>query len=129
MSTVLITGCSSGIGFATALELARAGHQVLATMRHPERAPQLAEAAAKEKLPIRVLRLDVDSDESVSACFQGIAEPIDVLVNHAGVEVHGSVEETPLSSMMAVMTPTASAQYAASKRCCLRCGSADPAAL
>lgn len=103
MSTVLITGCSSGIGFATALELARAGHQVLATMRHPDRAPQLAEAAAKEKLPIRVLRLDVDSDESVSACFQGIAEPIDVLVNNAGVEVHGSVEETPLSSMMAVM--------------------------
>lgn len=103
MSTVLVTGCSSGIGFATALELARAGHQVLATMRHPERAPQLEETAAREKLQIRVLPLDVDSDEAVSACFRAIAEPIDVLVNNAGIEIHGSVEELPMSSMIAVM--------------------------
>lgn len=103
MSTVLVTGCSSGIGFTTALELARAGHQVLATMRHPERAPQLEETAAREKLQIRVLPLDVDSDEAVSACFRAIAEPIDVLVNNAGIEIHGSVEELPMSSMIAVM--------------------------
>lgn len=103
MSKVLITGCSSGIGLATALELARAGHQVLATMRHPERAPQLEQIASSEKLPIRVLPLDVDSDESVSACFESIAEPIDVLVNNAGIEVHGSVEESPMSSIIAVM--------------------------
>jgi NAD(P)-dependent dehydrogenase (short-subunit alcohol dehydrogenase family) len=103
MFTVLVTGCSSGIGFTTALELARAGHQVLATMRHPERAPQLEETAAREKLQIRVLPLDVDSDEAVSACFRAIAEPIDVLVNNAGIEIHGSVEELPMSSMIAVM--------------------------
>ncbi|MDQ6760672.1 MAG: SDR family oxidoreductase [Acidobacteriota bacterium] len=103
MSTVLVTGCSSGIGFATALDLARAGHQVLATMRHPERAPQLEDTAAREKVRIKVLPLDVDSDESVSACFKAIAEPIDVLVNNAGVEIHGSVEELPMSSMIAVM--------------------------
>ncbi len=83
MSNVLVTGCSTGIGFATALELARAGHRVFATMRHPERATQLEETAANEKLPITVLSLDVDTDESVSACFKGIAEPIDVLVNNA----------------------------------------------
>ena len=103
MPNVLVTGCSSGIGFATALELARAGHHVFATMRHPERAPQLAHTAASEKLSIKILPLDVDSDESVNACFQSIAEPIDVLVNNAGIEVHGSVEELPLSSMIAVM--------------------------
>lgn len=103
MSTVLVTGCSSGIGLATALELARGGHQVLATMRHPERAPQLEETAANEKLWIKVLPLDVDSDESVSSCFKAISEPIDVLVNNAGIEVHGSVEELPMSSMIAVM--------------------------
>ena len=114
MSTILVTGCSSGIGFATALELARAGHQVLATMRHPEGAPQLEQTAASEKLPIKILRLDVDSDESVSSCFKEIAEPINVLVNNAGIEVHGSVEELPMSSMIAVF---------------LRCGNANLAAL
>jgi len=103
MANIVITGCSQGIGMATALELARAGHHVLATMRHPERAPQLAAIAAQEKLPIRIATLDVDSDESVSACFQAIEEPVDVLVNNAGIEVHGSVEELPLASMMAVM--------------------------
>lgn len=72
-------------------------------MRHPERAPQLEETAAREKLQIRVLPLDVDSDEAVNACFQAIAEPIDVLVNNAGIEIHGSVEELPMSSMIAVM--------------------------
>ncbi len=72
-------------------------------MRHPERAPQLEETAAREKLQIRVLPLDVDSDEAVSACFRAIAEPIDVLVNNAGIEIHGSVEELPMSSMIAVM--------------------------
>jgi NAD(P)-dependent dehydrogenase (short-subunit alcohol dehydrogenase family) len=55
MATVLITGASSGIGLATALELARAGHKVFATMRNPESAPTLGEIAAREGLPI-VLR-------------------------------------------------------------------------
>jgi len=72
-------------------------------MRHPERAPQLEDTAATEKVRIKVLPLDVDSDESVSVCFKAIAEPIDVLVNNAGIEIHGSVEELPISSMIAVM--------------------------
>jgi NAD(P)-dependent dehydrogenase (short-subunit alcohol dehydrogenase family) len=103
MITVLITGCSSGIGYTTALELARAGHRVLATMRNPARSPELAEIASRENLPLTVLALDVDSDASVAACFASIAEPIDVLVNNAGIEVHGSVEETPIESVIAVM--------------------------
>lgn len=51
MSNIVITGCSMGIGYATALDLARAGHRVFATMRNPAKAPQLAEIAAAEKLP------------------------------------------------------------------------------
>ena len=51
MSSVLLTGTSSGIGLATALNLSRAGHTVYATMRSPDRAPQLRETVAKEKLP------------------------------------------------------------------------------
>ena len=103
MSNVLITGCSTGIGYATAIELARAGHQVFATMRNPDRSPHLAQLAASENLPIQVFALDVDSDESVNSLFSAITEPIDVLVNNAGIEIHGSVEELPLSAMIAVM--------------------------
>jgi NAD(P)-dependent dehydrogenase (short-subunit alcohol dehydrogenase family) len=103
MNNVLITGCSSGIGFATAVALARAGHKVFATMRNPVRAPQLAQIAANEQLPIEIHTLDVDSDDSVRACFAGIKSPIDVLVNNAGIEVHGTVEELPIESIVAVM--------------------------
>lgn len=92
-----------GIGFATALELGRAGHRVWATMRNPGGAPRLAEMAAAEGLPIEIRVLDVDSDESVRACFAGIDAPIDVLVNNAGIEVHGSVEELPMEAVIAVM--------------------------
>jgi NAD(P)-dependent dehydrogenase (short-subunit alcohol dehydrogenase family) len=51
LATVLITGTSVGIGYESALAFARAGHQVAATMRNPERAPRLAEQAARDKCP------------------------------------------------------------------------------
>ncbi|MEJ7710931.1 MAG: SDR family NAD(P)-dependent oxidoreductase [Pyrinomonadaceae bacterium] len=54
MATVLVTGTSKGIGMATALVLGRAGHTVYATMRDPRAAPELAQTAAKEGLPIHV---------------------------------------------------------------------------
>jgi len=103
MANVLITGASSGIGFATALELGRAGHTVFATMRNPARAPQLAELAERERLPMQIHTLDVDSDESVRVCFAGIREPIDALVNNAGVECHGAIEELPMEAFLVTM--------------------------
>ncbi len=103
MANVLITGASSGIGLATALELGRAGHRVFATMRDPSRAPQLQQIAARERLPIEVRTLDVDSDESVRACFANLGGPLDVLVNNAGIEHHGSVEEMPIEAFAAIM--------------------------
>ena len=102
MAKVLITGTSSGIGLATALELGRAGHQVYATMRNPARAPELGERAAKEGLPISILTMDVDSDQSVAECFAAIHH-IDVLVNNAGIERQGSVEELPMEEFRATM--------------------------
>jgi NAD(P)-dependent dehydrogenase (short-subunit alcohol dehydrogenase family) len=54
MPVAVVTGTSTGIGFATSVALARAGHRVQATMRSPQRAPQLAETTAAEKLPIRL---------------------------------------------------------------------------
>lgn len=106
MSTVLITGTSKGIGFETALRFARAGHKVLATMRTPAQSPALAEIAAHEKLPISISTLDVDSDTSVSDGIAALAKShgnIDVLVNNAGIETAGSVEETPLSLFRSIM--------------------------
>ncbi len=106
MASVLITGCSSGIGFATALTLGRAGHAVYATMRNPERAPGLFEIAAKEKLRVVIVALDVDSDDSVADAISAIraqAGFIDVLVNNAGIERIGSIEELPIEAFRAVM--------------------------
>ncbi len=106
MPRVLITGTSSGIGLATALELGRAGHHVYATMRNPARAPQLGEQVSREGLPVSILTMDVDSDQSVADCFAGIygqGGHIDVLVNNAGIERHGSVEELPMEDFRATM--------------------------
>jgi NAD(P)-dependent dehydrogenase (short-subunit alcohol dehydrogenase family) len=106
MASVMITGTSSGIGLETALNLGRAGHTVYATMRNPSRAPKLSETAAKEKLPIKVSTMDVDSDSSVRnevARIQKEARNIDVLINNAGVERTGSIEELSLADFRLVM--------------------------
>lgn len=106
MAIVLITGTSSGIGLATALELGRAGHTVYATMRNPARAPQLGETVSAEALPVFILPMDVDSDQSVAACLAEVYRReahIDALVNNAGIERHGAIEELPMEAFRAVM--------------------------
>lgn len=105
MKSVLITGTSKGIGFETALVFARAGYRVHATMRNPSASP-LAEVAGKENLPITVSALDVDSDESVQVGMAKIQlehGPIDVLVNNAGVERAGAIEESSMDDFRATM--------------------------
>lgn len=106
MASVLVTGTSSGIGLATALAFGRAGHKVAATMRNPSRAPELARLAAREQLPITISAMDVDSDASVKDGIDRLVQeggPIDVLVNNAGIERTGSVEEVPLAEFRVVM--------------------------
>ncbi|MGI8772911.1 MAG: SDR family oxidoreductase [Acidobacteriaceae bacterium] len=106
MASVLITGTSRGIGLETALAFGRAGHPVHATMRNPSQSPLLADMAARENLPIHVSAMNVDSDQSVNDAVEAIVNkhgPINVLVNNAGVEAVGSVEELPLSAFRAVM--------------------------
>ena len=105
MASVLITGTSKGIGLETALAFGRAGYKVFATMRNPSASSKLAETAAEEKLDIAISAIDVDSDDSVRDGIAAILKhgPIDVLVNNAGVETVGSVEETPLAEFRSIM--------------------------
>jgi NAD(P)-dependent dehydrogenase (short-subunit alcohol dehydrogenase family) len=106
MKSVLITGTSKGIGYETALAFARAGYRVHATMRKPSQSPGLAELAARENLPIIVSAMDVDNDASVRdgiAKIQAQHGPIDVLVNNAGVERAGSIEEQSMDDFRATM--------------------------
>jgi len=106
MSVILVTGASTGIGLATAVTLARAGHDVVATMRTPARSPELAEIAAKEKLRVTIHAMDVDDDASVKNTISEILKQrgrIDVLVNNAGVGMMGPIEETPLAEFRQVM--------------------------
>jgi NAD(P)-dependent dehydrogenase (short-subunit alcohol dehydrogenase family) len=106
VSIVLITGCSTGIGFATAISLAQSGHEVIATMRNPSSSPELAARAADDHLPIRVLSMDVDSDESVREAVQEVLSAygrIDVLVNNAGIPGGGPVEEVEIEVFRNVM--------------------------
>ena len=55
MAIAFVTGTSTGIGMATAISLARAGHTVYAGMRNPQRYGELHETAARENLPIRIV--------------------------------------------------------------------------
>ena len=95
---ILITGCSSGIGLATAIHFARARHRVFAGIRNPDSAGELRKAV-EEGLPITPMRIDVDKDASVAAGVASVLEQaghIDVLVNNAGVGGSGPVELTSL---------------------------------
>lgn len=106
MRSVLITGASKGIGYETALAFSRAGYRVHATMRHPAQSPALSEITAQEKLPLSVTSMDVDNDESVQkgiAAIQAQHGPVDVLVNNAGIECFGSIEELSIADFQSVM--------------------------
>jgi NAD(P)-dependent dehydrogenase (short-subunit alcohol dehydrogenase family) len=75
-------------------------------MRNLDRAAALREAVAKENLPVSILAMDVDSDESVAkaaAAVRSQAGFVEALVNNAGIEQRGSVEELPLARFRAVM--------------------------
>ena len=86
----LITGCSTGIGRATAVELQARGYEVVATARRPETIEDLDVAGR--------IALDVDSDASVASAVAE-AGSIDVLVNNAGFGVEGSIETVPLDEV------------------------------
>jgi len=96
MAVVLITGCSSGFGMLAAVEFARRGDAVYASMRDTLKSGALLDAAKEAGTPVHVVPLDVTSVVSVSAAIADVMTRegrIDVLVNNAGVGMHGPVEE------------------------------------
>jgi len=86
----IITGCSTGIGRATAIELSARGYDVVATARRKETLDDLKVS--------ETLALDVDSDVSVASVLAAVG-PVDVLVNNAGFGVEGAIETVPLGEV------------------------------
>jgi short-subunit dehydrogenase len=93
---VLITGCSSGIGRATALRLAGGGWKVYATARRPDTLSELAEAGCE------TLALDVTDEQSMAVAVAQIEQAegaIGVLINNAGYSQSGAIETVPLDAV------------------------------
>ncbi len=93
---VLITGCSTGIGRATAERLAQRGWTVYATARRPE------SIAALEGKGCRALALDVDDEASMAAAVKAVEEAegaVGVLVNNAGYSQSGAIEDVSLDDV------------------------------
>src|SRR5262249_43914875 len=93
-----ITGCSSGIGRATAIRLAKAGMPVFATARKRESIADL------EQQGCQTLSLDVTSEASMSAAVLAVEKAhgaVGVLVNNAGYSQSGAIEAVPLDRVRA----------------------------
>lgn len=106
----VITGCSSGVGLATAVELAKAGYRVVATMRNLAKREALDAAAGAAGVVLGtgfgVRVLDVESDDSVIACFEGIHQDfgqVDLLINNAGHGYVRPLEQTPVADWHTLM--------------------------
>jgi len=99
MAVVIVTGTSTGIGLATAVHFARAGHDVSAAVRNPDGADELHAAIAKERLPVHVVKIDVDDAGSVQRGVREVldrAGRVDILVNNAGIGGGGPIEDVPV---------------------------------
>jgi len=100
----IVTGSSSGIGYETALVLARNGFRTYATMRNLDKAKTILDIAKKEKLLLHVIKLDVTDDKSVNDAIKTVksdARRIDVLVNNAGYGLVGGLEDLSMSEIKA----------------------------
>jgi NAD(P)-dependent dehydrogenase (short-subunit alcohol dehydrogenase family) len=100
----VVTGSSSGIGYETALMLARNGFLTYATMRNLNKSENIKSIAAKENLPIRITQLDVTDDVSVKNAVQTMSSEtgrINILVNNAGYVLDGAFEDLSMDEIKA----------------------------
>ncbi|MER6569305.1 oxidoreductase [Streptomyces sp. NPDC001093] len=97
--TFLITGVSTGLGRAFAREALAAGHQVVGTVRMPDRIPEFEALAPGHATG---MLLDVTDEHAVTAVVDRIereVDPIDVLISNAGYGVEGTVEESSMDDL------------------------------
>ena len=100
----VVTGSSSGIGFETALALAKEGYYTYATMRDTKKSDKIKELGQKDNLKIDVLELDVDDEGSVKTAMKKILDEkqrVDVIVNNAGWGLWGCVEDVSVDEFKA----------------------------
>src|SRR2546427_1800357 len=100
----VVTGSSSGIGYETSLILARNGYLTYATMRDLEKSVTIKSVATKERLPLRVVQLNVTEEESIMDAVHSIITDvgkIDLLVNNAGYGLNGAFEELAMEEIKA----------------------------
>ena len=100
----VVTGSSSGIGYETSLILARNGYLTYATMRDLEKSVTIKSVATKERLPLRVVQLNVTEEGSIMDAVHSIITDvgkIDLLVNNAGYGLNGAFEELAMEEIKA----------------------------
>jgi len=100
----VVTGSSSGIGFETSLALAREGYFTYATMRDVKKANEIQKITDEESLPLKIIELDVDNEESAENAINTIIQEkdrIDVLVNNAGWGIWGTGEDVSIEEFKA----------------------------
>jgi NAD(P)-dependent dehydrogenase (short-subunit alcohol dehydrogenase family) len=100
----IVTGSSSGIGYATSLMLARNGFYTYASVRNSNKSASLQLTADAERLPLKLIQLDVNDDRSVNDAIEKIVSEkgrIDVLVNNAGYGLFGAFEDLSLDDIKA----------------------------
>lgn len=103
---VLITGCSTGLGLALAVQAAQAGHHVYASMRDLSRRGALEAAAQAAGVAPEILALDVQDDASVAAAVARVMSDhgrIDVLVNNAGMGYARSLEQAEMADIQRIV--------------------------
>jgi 3-hydroxybutyrate dehydrogenase len=100
---VLITGAGSGLGRGLGLCLAKAGHSILATDLVAERAAETAKLIRDVGGRAESFGLDVTSEKDVETAFFGIGDPVDVLINNAGIQKLASVEAFPADKWRQLM--------------------------
>lgn len=100
--TALVTGCSSGIGYTTCLLLARNNFKTYGSVRDLSKAKKIQEVIDKEKLPLKIIPLDVNDPEAISKAIRDIlydSGKIDVLINNAGYGMFGPIEDITIEDV------------------------------